>query len=393
MKYKRMKLFLGSLLVAGLLTLGCEDNNQPILGVDDTDPNPTGGPASSITVLSPTEGFLKDVVVIQGSGFNTTPGYNLVRFGNKVGTVTAATATELTVQTPNLADVTVMVQVAVKGSEVWSNELPFTFKPTLTVVDSSTEWPNGVDVDDDGNVYFGATVGEQIIKVTPDGVRSVFADVPVRGAVRFGPGGYLYVCEKWEGKVVRISPDGATIEDVADVSDPTSLDWDADGNLYIVSGDAGINIMDSGGNLSYVDLDGASVKNCRVFDGYLYISKIWDAQISRFPINGGSLGEEEVYLDTNDDGYSPSSFEFDENGTMYWSHAWDTNLYTLTPDGSTGEVLYEGEMGDPAGSPLRYMTFHNKSIYAVYPGWGEGGIGQVQSAYIGVMQAPNYGRQ
>ncbi|MCB0296854.1 MAG: IPT/TIG domain-containing protein, partial [Calditrichaeota bacterium] len=126
-----MKLFLGSLLVAGLLTLGCEDNNQPILGVDDTDPNPTGGPASSITVLSPTEGFLKDVVVIQGSGFNTTPGYNLVRFGNKVGTVTAATATELTVQTPNLADVTVMVQVAVKGSEVWSNELPFTFKPTL----------------------------------------------------------------------------------------------------------------------------------------------------------------------------------------------------------------------------------------------------------------------
>ena len=92
MKYKRMKLFLGSLLVAGLLTLGCEDNNQPILGVDDTDPNPTGGPASSITVLSPTEGFLKDVVVIQGSGFNTTPGYNLVRFGNKVGTVTAATA-------------------------------------------------------------------------------------------------------------------------------------------------------------------------------------------------------------------------------------------------------------------------------------------------------------
>jgi hypothetical protein len=78
--------------------------------------------------------------------------------------------------------------------------------------------------------------------------------------------------------------------------------------------------------------------------------------------------------------------EFDADGTMYFTEAWETTLYTIKADG-TEEVLFEDELM----TPMRYLTFHNKILYIVYPGWGD--VGEVMSAYIGVDQAPNWGLQ
>jgi len=198
MKNKIVKITLGVLLMAGLLFLACESNDQPVLGVDEPDPNPTGKSAASMSELLPSEGFLRDVVTIKGSGFDTTPEFNLVKFGEKVGTVVNATSTELSVVAPNISGDTVMVSVSVKGSEFWSNEIPFVFFDALSVIDEEVFWPNGVEVDDAGNVYIGAS-DDKIVKIAPDGTPSDFASVPVKGQIRFGPGNYLYVCEKWEG--------------------------------------------------------------------------------------------------------------------------------------------------------------------------------------------------
>jgi sugar lactone lactonase YvrE len=275
-----------------------------------------------------------------------------------------------------------MVSVSVKGSEYWSNEMSFVFYDALSVIDEEVFWPNGVDVDDAGNVYIGAS-DDKIVKIAPDGTPSDFASVPVKGQIRFGPENYLYVCEKWEGKIVRISPDGTSIEDVVEVSDVVSFDWDADGNMYIVSGDYGIFMLDTGGNLTEVASDIGSVKNCRVFGGYLYVNEIWEGVIVRYPLTGSGLGDEELVLETD----SPSAFDFDSDGRMYYAKAWEIDLYTLEPDGSEGEVLYEGQLM----TPMRYMTFHGKKLYIVYPGWGD--VGMTMSAYIGVDAAPNYGRQ
>ncbi|MEZ4763050.1 MAG: IPT/TIG domain-containing protein [Calditrichia bacterium] len=218
--------------------------------------NPTQIPpakaAATITGITPTVGFLKDEIVINGSGFDTEPSFNMVRFGNKVGTVTAATATSLTVITPNVNDATVDVQVAVKGSEFWSNNSAFTFLPTLELLAEDINWANGIEVDDNNNVYIGARNDGQIIKIAPDGTRSVFADVPVGGQLRFGPGGYLYVCAVDENKVIRVSADGSSIEDYAFADAAVSIDWDAARQHgHIVSRDAGINVMDTGGNMTY----------------------------------------------------------------------------------------------------------------------------------------------
>jgi sugar lactone lactonase YvrE len=151
--------------------------------------------------------------------------------------------------------------------------------------------------------------------------------------------------------------------------------------MYIVENETGIHRLDPSGTLTYM-VDLSTAKCCRVFENYLYVTAIWDGKISRFEINSGGLGEEEIVMEEMD---SPLGIEFDANGTMYYTLAWETSLYTLTPDGSE-EILYEGELM----TPMHYLTFYGKKMYIVYPGWAD--VGTTMSAYVGVEQAPNYGR-
>jgi sugar lactone lactonase YvrE len=368
-----------------LIFLGCEAPENPTFGPGHPDPNPTGLPAATITSVNPTEGFLKDVITITGSGFNATPEFNLVQFGNRTGVVVAATSTELSVQTPNFSDQTVPVRVAVKGSEFWSNEMSFTFKPTLTIIDEEISWPKGVAVDDSDNVYVGSGNDGVIFKIDPDGNKTEFAHTEVNGAMHFGPSDYLYVCDQGEHKITRVSPDGGAVEDyfLGDSLAIVDFDWDASGNLYLVANDAGVFRRDVGGGVTKV-ADLHSPKSCRVFQNHLFVTDIWDTgSVWRYDITAGGLENGEVIY-TNSDS-PPTGLEVDSEGTVYISEAWDVHILAIKTDGST-EILYDGAMA----TPMRYLTFHKKTIYAVHPGWGD--VGMVFAAYIGVEQAPNLGR-
>lgn len=367
-----------------IIGLACEAPENPVFGPDRPDPNPTGMPAATITAVTPTEGFLRDVITIQGSGFNTTPEFNLVQFGNRTGVVVAASATELSVQTPNFSDATVMVRVAVKGSEHWSNEMSFTFKPTLTVLDEEISWPKGIAVDAGGSVYVASGNDEIIFKITPAGEKTEFAHLAVDGSMHFGPNGFLYVCNQGEGKIVRVSPDGATSEDyfAGDSLAVVDFDWDANGNLYLVANDHGVFRRDPAGGVTLA-AELASPKSCRVFQNYLYVTDIWETgSVWRYEITASGLENGEIIY-TNEDS-PPTGLEVDNEGTVYISEAWDVHILAIKTDGST-EVLYDGEMA----TPMRYLTFHKKTIYAVFPGWED--VGTVYAAYIGVEQAPRYG--
>lgn len=382
MKAKSILLLFSSFCL--LIFLGCEAPENPVFGPDRPDPNPTGMPAATITAVTPTEGFLRDVITIEGSGFNTTPEFNLVQFGNRTGVVVAASATELSVQTPNFSDATVMVRVAVKGSEHWSNEMSFTFKPTLTVVDEEISWPKGIAIDAGGNVYVASGNDEIIFKITPTGEKTEFAHLAVDGSMHFGPNGFLYVCNQGEGKIMRVSPDGGAIEDyvVTDGLAVVDFDWDVAGNVYLVANDSGIVKYDAGGTFSAA-ADLGSPKSCRVFQNYLYVTDIWDTgSVWRYEITASGLENGEIIY-TNEDS-PPTGLEVDDEGTVYISEAWDVHILAIKTDGST-EILYDGELA----TPMRYLTLHNKTMYAVHPGWGDVGI--VYAAYLGVGQAPRYG--
>ena len=58
------------------------------------------GPLPQITNFTPTSGPVGTAVTISGTGFNSTPAANIVYFGATRATVTAATATQLTVTVP-----------------------------------------------------------------------------------------------------------------------------------------------------------------------------------------------------------------------------------------------------------------------------------------------------
>jgi len=380
MKYRYLLVLLWLPLAVILMTSGCEAPQDPIYGQGRPDPNPTGVAAAQLTAIDPPEGFLRDVVTISGSGFDPTADLNFVTFGNQTGAVMSASATELKVRAPNISDDTVSVRVAVKGSEFWSNTLDFRFKNTKDVINEDIPWPNGVDVDDEDNVYVGSAGDGVIYKITADGERTTFAEVAVNGSIRFGPNGFLYVCAKGEGKILRISPDGGTIEDVAEVTDPVYFDWDAGKNLWIIANGVGIYRLDTGNGLTEADTL-SSAKSLRVFGNNLYVTNIWKAQIVKYDITATGLANREVVLEPD----SPAGIEFDAEGTMYYTPAWETSLYTLSADGTEG-ILYEGELM----TPMRYITFFKKYIYIVYPGWGD--VGAVMRVYIGVEQAPNYGR-
>ncbi len=380
MKYKSLSAIMGAALLILILFIGCEGPNQPTYGPDRPDPNASGTLPATVNTITPNEGYLKDIITISGSGFNTNPLYTLVAFGNKTGQVVSATENELQVQTPNISGETVKVKVAVKGSDFWSNELDFTFMNTTDNIDEEIVWPNGVDVDDAGNIYVGSAADGIIFKITPDGEKSEFAQIAVNGAIRFGPGGYLYVCQKEEGKISRISPDGQTIEDIVETDSPVYLDWDKNGNMYIVNNEEGITRFTPGDEPVQV-AEVSSAKSCRVFGDQLFVTAIWEGQIWRLDITADGLENPEIILE----GDSPVGLEFDKDGTMYYTLAWETSLYTLNQDGGE-EVLYDGELM----TPMRYITFNKKFMYIVYPGWGD--VGQVMRVYIGVEQAPNYGR-
>lgn len=365
--------------LVSMLFLACEGPNQPEFGADYPDPNPTGAAAATLTSVDPAVGYLKDIVTINGSGFSSTLPYNFVAFGNKPATILTASATTLTVEAPNLNDVTVGVKVGIKGSEQWSNVLNFTFRPTLEMIDDTINWPNGVDVDDDGNIYIGSAGDGAIYKIDTNGNKTTFATIPVNGAIRFGPNNYLYVCGKESDKIWWLSADGTTRVDSADVNNPVYMDWDADLNMWICC-NSWLRKLDTSGNVTdAMDMD--DCKSCRVYGSNLYVTDIWEGQIWRFDITAAGLENGEVILETDD----PCALEIDSEGTIYYSQAWETSIYSLKQDGSE-EVLYEEELM----TPMRYFSLVNKTMYIVYPGWGD--VGEVMSTYIGVAQAPRYGR-
>lgn len=400
MKVKLVSNLMKGTFLLALLTMACEAPSQPEYGDPGyPDPNPLDQDPAQLASVTPSTAYLRDILTISGSGFVTDLEYNFVDLGGKRADVLTATESAISIRAPFLYGDTMDVRVSVKGSDFWSNSLSVAFwglDSLLEVIsdpDVNTVWgARGLAVDDDSNVYLAGTDEEIIYKITPDGVMSEFATVPgIAGAMKFGPGDSLYACVAWGDptKIVKISPDGATVTDVVEVADPIDLDWDADGNMYIVSNWDGVYRLDTGGNLSdqlvqpwAADPDiERSPKVCRVFSGYLYLSNIWDGEILRFPITADGLGDGEVVVD---DISSPSSFDFDADGVMYVAPAWETHLVAVYPDGQQ-EVLYEGELL----TPMRYFYYREKSLYILCPNWGDEGL--VMRAYLGAEGAPQYG--
>ncbi len=103
---------------------------------------------------------------------------------------------------------------------------------------------NGLAFDSAGNLYVLNTLTSTILKFLRDGgPGTVFADggdgIVGRGALDFARNGDLFYCGDLAGVIIRITPGGqSSVFDTLPA--PSSLAFDAHGNLFVMAGQAGV---------------------------------------------------------------------------------------------------------------------------------------------------------
>ena len=97
--------------------------------------------------------------------------------------------------------------------------------------------PTGITSDKDGNVYIASFGDNSILKITPAGVKSVFA----KGEMLNGPidiaadtNGNIYVANYSANNIIKITPNGAFAHFLSNVNQPYCLHI-ADGMIFISS--------------------------------------------------------------------------------------------------------------------------------------------------------------
>ena len=387
MKFKKITKYL--LLPALLLVINTSCKEEGL--TEFVDPNPANVQPPVITEINPTEAFLKDTVTVIGTGFNSVAEYNSIVFGNKIGKVVSATETELRVILPDVSGDTVKARVSVKGAVDWSNEIDFAFKNTISVFanDINNAW--GLAADNDGNIYVGSYDDKAIYKITPSGDKSVFvADIPVNGAIHFGPDNSLYACQAENAKIVKISLDGA-VEDYATIDWPVDFDWDSNGKLYVVMNWGGIYSQNSDGTFtSEVNAADGNIITMRIFDDKLYANSSWNAVVQVYNITSNGLEVGDAFTGE----FTVMGIDIDANGKVYYHQYWANTLQTIDTDGTMG-TMYDGLIvaNGAETNPLRFMTFSGKSLFVIVNAGVDkpDGGNTIMELYIGVSGAPVYG--
>lgn len=109
------------------------NSNRPNLKLDPVivlTPASTSPTAPTIAGFTPTHATVGSSVVITGTNFNATPSFNTVLFNGAVATVTAASATALTVTVPTTATTGVITVTTSAGSVVSSTTFTVDSPPT-----------------------------------------------------------------------------------------------------------------------------------------------------------------------------------------------------------------------------------------------------------------------
>ncbi len=106
----RFKTYLSMLSIALIIGFTTSCGND-----DDAPDGPDAPTVTSITSFAPTSGFVGTSVTITGTGFSSTLANNTVRFGSVTATVTAATATSLTVTVPEGATTNPITVLVTEG--------------------------------------------------------------------------------------------------------------------------------------------------------------------------------------------------------------------------------------------------------------------------------------
>jgi hypothetical protein len=349
------------LVLAGIAFVVAGCNEEPPAGLYDTSWTSGAKPVVS-NVSIPTQDGLANVTVhtITGTGFSPVLADNIVFFDATPGIMISATTTQLMVKAPNLVKDTILLKVAVQGASLFSDPVK---RRLIAPVTDYGQWKTadetyGIAVDASGAVYgsvLSGGVGAGVKKFNGDGTRSDYSPVlsstvPRWNSMKFGPGGYLFVCAR--NIVWRIPPGGGTAavwQSVTGSAAASDIDFDANNNLWVAGiGNSNIyRVRSADKNVKPFACRG-DMRAVRVYNGYVYVGGKRDSleKVFRFPIvTADSLGAEEEYFNltgvygVNKGGIYALTFSAD--GVLYIGTDHADGIRLVNPDRSS-QTMYPG---------------------------------------------------
>ena len=177
--------------------------------------------------------------------------------------------------------------------------------------------PRGLVFDAAGLLYVATSGGDQILRFTPDGTRTVFASELLDGprGLAFDAEGILFAANGVSNTVVKISPAGdVSLFASTNLSSPRGLAFDLDGNLFVAnSGNNTILQLAPDGTATVISSPLFNAPYGLIFDssGSLYVSNFSGNSILKRNADGTFAPYITRELS------SPYGMAFGEAGTLY----------------------------------------------------------------------------
>lgn len=360
-------------------------------------------PTPAITQVNPpqaTPGI--NTITIQGTNLDVNG--TMVFFDNITADIVSSSPTKIIVRRPNLVTDSSYIKVVPNQALIVAKYGPYKIDKVLDRYGSFLDnlQLSALAVDKNENLYVVEAASRNIVKVTPDGQKSIIglATRPPTD-VKIGPDEKLYM------------PGNNRSIDIVDLNTGEVKEWlrlpagkvvrfgDFDANGYFYTGGTRTDLVIIAPDLS-VKSAGVyttdEILAIRVFNGYVYVASRKagtqeSAKIWRHPIDGsGNVGTRELVLDLSTNSEFSSrlirGLVFSENGIMF-----------IATDSSNPILIF-----DPASNQLDYFY---KSILPPYCKnfyWGNGtflyliigdtAAGQEWTVYrvnMGSKSAPYYG--
>lgn len=213
----------------------------------------------------------------------------------------------------------------------------------------------GLAFDNTGNLYVSDAGGNQIVKITPGGVSSVFANTGLNSpyGLAFDSAGNLYAANQGNNTIAKFTPGGVgSTFATTGLNSPYGLAFDSMGNLFAANGES-IAKFTPGGAVS-VFAGGLNRPYGLAFDstGNLYVSSV-TSTIEKFTSNGVGT------IFANSGLSTPVGLAFDSAGNLYAANNTSSSIEKFTPAGVGSEFFSGINLGfrfiaftDDAGNPL-----------------------------------------
>lgn len=368
---------------------------MPTYDGDIEDPFPLDSEPPELFQITPEAGFPGDEVILKGSGFKPVPRQNLINIGTGVADIIEITENEARIKVPQNENGGHHVRASIWGSDLWSNELTYTYLDDFFAMGLDIMNPGGVSVDGEGSFYVSSIDDEAVYRIDVlDSTKTVYAALPVTGPMEFGPDNRLFVVTS-EG-LASIPGGGGSYDIEVAVNNLHDFDWHVNSDIYLLHGTS-VSRYSNGELMQALGSVAQQSTRMRLFQGYVYVAELIRSRVSRFEITDEGLGERETYANI---GTPLAGIDIDANGNIYASAFIREYVFKIRPDredDSDVEMIpNEADQANPFRSiedRVVDVYLHNTVMYLVQNRGQSGQIGKIWRIFIDEPAAPKAGRE